>query len=287
MLPVYHDKLSVMVYFFHMMSTLEAVILGIVQGLTEFLPVSSTGHLILARELFDVANDNALAFDAILHLATAAAVVVYFHKDIWLLLNALMRRMSRLPVNERDLTLLLAIGMATFPAVLLGLSLETLMGTLFREPLLVAGVLVLGSGLFIYAEWVYAKSPPTNEMTLRKGLIIGLFQSLALIPGMSRSGASIAGGMLLGLSRVEAARFSFLIAIPVILGAGSKKLLELITLDEAIAWNAVLSGALVAFLVAIFAIHFMLSFVRSHSLWPFIWYRLFLAAFVAFVVIFA
>jgi len=269
-----------------MMSTLEAIILGFVQGLTEFLPVSSTGHLILVRELFDVTTEYALAFDAILHLATAAAVIVYFHKDIWLLLNALLRWMGRLPVNERDLTLLFAIGMATIPAVLLGLSLESLMGTLFRSPLLVAGVLVVGSFLFMYAEWVYAKRPPTNEMTLKKGLLIGLFQSLALIPGMSRSGASIAGGMLLGLSREESARFAFLIAIPVILGAGSKKLLELITLNEPVAWNAVLSGAFVAFFVALFAIQFMLSFVRRHSLWPFIWYRLFLAAFVVFVVTF-
>lgn len=268
------------------MSTIEAILLGIVQGLTEFLPVSSTGHLILARELFGVVGSNALAFDAILHLATATAVVVYFRKDIWLLLNALLRRLGRLPVNQRELTLLGAIAMATVPAVLFGLSLETLMGTLFRAPLLVAGVLVLGSFLFMYAEWVYTKHQPTNVMTLKKGLLIGLFQSLALVPGMSRSGASIAGGMLLGLSREEAARFSFLIAIPIILGAGSKKLLELINTDEVIEWGPVLFGAGIAFVVALAAIHFMLTFVRRHSLWPFIWYRLFLAALVAFVVVF-
>lgn len=268
------------------MTIFEATILGFIQGLTEFLPISSTGHLILVRNVFTLVEENALAFDAILHLATAGAVIVYFHKDLWVLLQALLRKLGRLPVNERELTLLGAIVMATIPAVLLGLSLESLMETYFRSPLLVAGVLVLGSLLFIYAEWVYSRGVPTNEMTLKKGLFIGLFQSLALIPGMSRSGASIAGGMLLGLSREEAARFAFLIAIPVILGAGSKKLLELITYDGAVAWASVGAGALVAFVTALIAIHFMLSFVRRYSLWPFIWYRLLLAGFVVFVVVY-
>jgi undecaprenyl-diphosphatase len=268
------------------MSVFEAIVLGFIQGLTEFLPISSTGHLILVRNVFAVVEENALAFDAILHLATAGATILYFHRDLWSLLQALLRKLGRLPVNERELTLLYAIAMATVPAVLLGLSLESLMATAFRSPLLVAGVLVLGSLLFIYAEWVYSRTVPTNEMTIKKGLFIGLFQSLALIPGMSRSGASIAGGMLLGLSREEAARFAFLIAIPVILGAGSKKLLELITADEVVAWGAVGAGALVAFITALFAIHFMLSFVRRYSLWPFIWYRLLLAGFVVFIVVF-
>jgi len=268
------------------MSIFEAVFLGIVQGLTEFLPVSSTGHLILARALFGVAEENALAFDAILHLATATAVIVYFHKDIWLLLNTLFRWLGRLPVNKRDMTLLSAICMATIPAVLLGLSLESLMGTLFRSPLLVALVLVLGSMLFMYAEWEYSKRPPTNVMTIKKGLLIGLFQSLALVPGMSRSGSSIAGGMLLGLSREESARFAFLIAIPIIFGAGSKKLLELITSDQTVVWTPVIFGSSTAFILALLAIHIMLSFVRKHSLWPFIWYRIFLAVFVVFVVTF-
>lgn len=268
------------------MSIIEAIALGILQGATEFLPISSTGHLILARTLFGVDDANALAFDAVLHLATAAAVILYFHKDIWTLLQTLLRSLSRLPVNAKDVLLLKAVAIGTVPAVLLGLSLESTMETVFRSPLLVAGVLVAGSILFGYAEWVYNQRPPTNDITVKKGLFIGLFQASALIPGMSRSGATIAGGMLLGLSRSEAARFAFLLAVPVILGAGSKKLLELIASNGAVSFLPMAVGAGAAFITGLLAVHFMLAFVRRHSLWPFIWYRVLLAGFVVFIVLY-
>lgn len=268
------------------MTTIESIVLGVLQGATEFLPVSSTGHLILIRSLFGISNEYALAFDAVLHLATAAAVIVYFHRDLWNLLQAFLRKLSRLPVNENDVTLLKALAIGTVPAVLLGLALESIMETLFRSPLLVAGVLVVGSLLFMYAEWVYTKRPPQNEMNVSKGLYIGLFQALALIPGMSRSGATIAGGMLLGLSRAEAMRFAFLLAVPVVLGAGGKKLLELIAAGGEVSLSAVATGAIFAFVTGMLAIHFMLSFVRRYSLWPFIWYRLLLAGFVVFIVLY-
>lgn len=267
------------------MDTITAVWLGVLQGLTEFLPVSSSGHLILAHNLFGEGGVNSLAFDAILHLATVLAVIVYFRKDVWVMLQTILRKLGRLPVNERDSTLVYAIVAATIPAVLLGLSLETIMSTLFRSPLLVAAVLVVGSLLLILAEWQYSKTVPTNQMSIKKGMLIGLFQSLALVPGMSRSGASIAGGMLMGLSREESARFAFLIAIPLLLGAGSKKLLDLLNSPEPVAWLAIGAGSLAAFFVGIGAIHFMLSFVRRHTLWPFIWYRLLIAAFVVYIVL--
>ena len=268
------------------MSIFEALTLGVVQGLTEFLPVSSTGHLILVRELFSVSEVNALAFDAILHLATAAAVILYFHRDIRLLINTALRKLGRLPVNESELTLLYALLIGTIPTVILGLSLESAMEDFFRHPLLVAGVLVAGSFLFMYAEWVYMHNHKANKMNLKKGFKIGLFQALALIPGMSRSGATISGGMILGLTREEAARFAFLLAVPVILGAGTKKLLELIVDDGEVVWKVVGVGAVAAFVTGLAAIHFMLGFVRKHSLWPFIWYRFILASFVVFVVVF-
>ena len=269
------------------MTFIESTALGLLQGFTEFLPVSSTGHLVLIRALFGIEDSNALAFDAMLHLATALAVIVYFRRDLWEIAQAALRKLGRLPVNEKDERLLYALLIGTVPAVILGLSLESLMATLFRSPLLVAGVLVAGSFLFMYAEWRYLTTPRDNELTMRRGLIIGLFQSLALIPGMSRSGATIVGGMLLGLSRSEAARFAFLLAVPVITGAGMKKFLELLTSDSAIAWGSVALGAFVAFVSGLIAIHFMISFVRRHTLWPFIWYRLTLAAFVVFVYVFS
>lgn len=265
------------------MTLLETIILGAVQGITEFLPISSTGHLVLARSFFDMVGNNALAFDAVLHLATVAAVLVYFRQDIINLFNATLRVLGRLPVNERDITLVKALVVATIPAVLLGLLLESYMETLFRNPLLVATVLVLGSLLFMYAEWRYINSVQNNEMNIKKGLLIGLFQTLALIPGMSRSGSCIAGGMILGLTREEATRFSFLLALPVLGGAGSKKLLELLVSSEPIAWPLVGVGALTAFIVGLVAIHFMITFLRKHTLWPFIWYRVVLAGLVLFV----
>jgi undecaprenyl-diphosphatase len=270
------------------MTIFQAIILGLVQGITEFLPISSSGHLILVRQLLGLPTEGSLAFDAVLQLATTFAVILYFLKDIWLLMQTLLRKLGRLPVNQKDITLVYALLIGTIPAVFFGLLLEKTMDTLFRSPLLVAGVLVAGSILFIYAEWVYLKSVPQNVMSISKGLKIGFFQCLALVPGMSRSGASISGGMLLGLSRSEAARFSFLLSIPVLLGGGAKKLIDLIKvnqhpeLHQSVDWLQLGIGSVVAFVTGFIAIHFLLAFVRRNTLWPFIWYRLLLAAFVAY-----
>jgi undecaprenyl-diphosphatase len=265
------------------MTFFEAIILGIVQGITEFLPISSSGHLILMRDLLGMQTEGGLAFDAILQLATTFAVIIYFSQDLWVIMQTGLRKLGRLPVNKKELTLLYALLIGTIPAVIVGVLLESYMETLFRSPILVAGTMVLGSVLFIYAEWVYYSSVPQNILTVKKGFQIGLFQCLALIPGVSRSGASIAGGMLLGLSRSEAARFSFLLAIPILFGSGGKKLMELITSNETVMWLPIIVGSAVAFVTGMAAIHFLLGFIRSHSLWPFIWYRLLLAAFVAYV----
>ena len=265
------------------MTLLEAIILGVVQGITEFLPISSSGHLILVRDILGVELVGALAFDAVLQLATTLAVILYFRKDVRAVIQTALRKLSRLPVNQKDLTLLQALLIGTVPAVIAGLFLESFMDTVFRSSLLVALVLILGSMLFIYAEWVYYNSVPQNVMTVKKGFQIGLFQTLALIPGMSRSGASIAGGMLLGLSRVEAARFSFLLAIPIMFGAGSKKLIDLIQSGDSVPWLAVGIGSLVAFATGMMAIHFLLTFIRRHTLWPFIWYRVILALAVLYI----
>lgn len=268
------------------MDILSGIILGVVQGITEFLPVSSTGHLILAHSVMGVQSNSSLAFDAILHLATALAVFVYFFDEVFLLIQTLLRKLGRLPVNEKDFKMVKALAIGTIPAVIVGLLLESYMETLFRSPILVAVVLVLGSGLFMFAEYVYQNSFHTGEFDAKTGFKIGLFQTLALIPGMSRSGATISGGMLLGFSRSDAARFAFLLSLPILIGAGGKKLLELISADADVVWFPIIMGALAAFVVALLAIHFMLSFVRKHTLWPFIWYRITLAGFVLLVAFF-
>lgn len=264
------------------MDALSSLWFGLLQGLTEFLPVSSTGHLVLLHEFFGAGQDD-LAFDAVLQLATVLAVMIYFRRDIFDMANAVLRQLSRLPVNEKEITLAYALMAGTIPAVFAGLLLESYMETIFRDPLFVAGVLVAGSILFMIAEWLYITRRRDDKITVAKGFKVGLFQCLALLPGFSRSGASIAGGMLLGLTRVEAARFSFLLAVPVILGSGLKKLLDLMMAGDQVAWGDLFVAALVAFGAGLFAIHFMLSFVRRHTLWPFIWYRLTLASVVIFV----
>ncbi len=270
----------------YLMDIFSGVLLGVVQGITEFLPISSTGHLVLAHSLLGVESETSLAFDAILHLATALAVIVYFFDDIFVLVQTLLRKLGRLPVNEEDFVLVKALAIGTVPAVVLGLLLESYMESMFRNPFLVAGVLIAGSLFFMFAEYKYQNCFHEKGVDVQKGLKIGLFQTLALIPGFSRSGATIAGGMLLGLSRADAAKFSFLLALPVILGGGAKKMLELISADIVVSWSAIIVGAAVAFIVGLLAIHFMLSFVKKHSLWPFIWYRIILAGFVLFILFF-
>ncbi len=265
------------------MNIFEAAALGVVQGVTEFLPISSSGHLILLRSLFGINDAQGLAFDAVLQLASVTAVFVYLFPDVWLLTQTALRKLGKLPVNKKEETLLYALLIGTIPAVVCGIFLESFMASTFRHPVLVALVLIMGSVLFMYAEYVYQNNPRTNEMNVKNGLKIGLFQVLALVPGVSRSGATISGGMLLGLSRTEAARFAFLLSIPIITGAGLKKLLELIVHKEAIQWWPLLVGTTVSFFVSLCAIHFLLKFVRNHSLWPFIWYRIILASFVLFV----
>jgi len=263
------------------MDFLMVAILGLVQGMTEFLPISSSGHLILVREIFgDDQITQGLAFDAVLHLATTGAILLYFSKDIGRLLQTMLRALGRLPVDARDKTLAVSLVVGTIPAVILGFFLENLMESTLRNPLIVAGALVVGSGIFAFAEYVYAYKNKQAPLTPLTGFKIGLLQCLALIPGMSRSGVTIAGGLIFGLTRYEAARFAFLLAIPVMLGAGAKKALELLTSSVQVDWALVGVGAVVSFLVGLGAIHFMMNFISKYSLWPFIWYRILLAIFV-------
>ena len=239
----------------------EAVILGLVQGLTEFIPVSSSGHLILVREFFGVYGGSGLAIDAVLQLATALAIIIFFGQEIFKFIR-----------NQR---LVLIILLATIPAGIMGFLLEQEMETIFRSSGLVAGMLIVGSVIMYLAE-KYGKGG--RELNFKNGFIIGLFQALALVPGISRSGATISGGLLNGLSREEAAKFSFLLALPIICGSGLKKLLDL-SVSGAISslGPELIVGALVAFLSGLVAIHVLIKYLKTHSLTVFIYYRLALA----------
>ncbi len=260
------------------MSFFEAIILGAVQGITEFLPVSSSGHLIIVREILGIQTKLGLAVDATLHFATAFAVLIYFRKDLLQLASSILGKLKGIAM-ERDMVILFyAIAIGTIPGVIAGLLLEEKMDTIFRNSTLVAYVLIAGSGLFLLAEYVSKKYTEHSELTIKKGIIIGLFQALALVPGTSRSGATISGGMLLGLTREKSARFAFLLSFPIIIGAGSKKLIDLggagIVQSE---WLAIIAGAIVAFLTGIACIHYLLKFLKNHTLFVFVIYRIILA----------
>ncbi|MBI4138902.1 undecaprenyl-diphosphatase UppP [Candidatus Uhrbacteria bacterium] len=266
------------------MSLIGSFILGIVQGATEFLPVSSSGHLILARDWLGLNTATGLTYDAILQLATVLAVILYFRTDVLQLARDLLLsvsgRASEVPRERRNLLLALVAG--TIPAVAVGILLEDVMETTFRSVTLVAVTLVLGGVLMVVAE--QRLTAHGSPLTVPKGWWIGWFQTLALVPGVSRSGATISGGLLLGLTREAATRFSFLLSIPVIAGSGLKKLTDVL-LAPAVPfdWTSIGIGFLTAFLVGLGAIHFLLRYLKRHTLYAFVWYRFALAALVVLV----
>jgi undecaprenyl-diphosphatase len=265
------------------MTIFEVILLGLVQGVTEFLPVSSSGHLVLVRDVFNIAYVDAVALDVVLHLGTLLAVIMYFSKDLWLLLQTFLRALGRLPVNEKDLILLKALIIGTIPAGLAGFFMESLISMYLSSGLIVAGLLFVGAIFFMYAEWRYEREPRTATLTVRNGWYIGLWQMLALMPGISRSGITMVGGMLLGMTRLEASRFSFLLAIPIITGAGLKKSIDLLAMSEPAEPLLLLGGGVIAFVTALLVIHLFLGFISRYSFWPFIWYSMTLAALVGYL----
>jgi len=261
------------------MSILDAILLGVVQGATEFLPVSSSGHLIIARNLFGITTEGGLAFDASLHLATLAAIVVYFYPDLKKLALTTYAWLRRQKTDPSSLLLVKAILIGSIPAVIAGFLFGGIIEVVFRSPFSVAGGLLIGSVIMLFAEYSKHEHEKPEAVSLPHALIIGFFQALALIPGMSRSGMTISGGMLLGLTREEAARFAFLLAVPVVLGAGGMKFLGLITDGGgAVTILPLLLGCVVAFASGLAAVWGLMKLVRTTSLLPFVIYRIVLGA---------
>jgi len=260
------------------MDIFSSIMLGIVQGLTEFLPISSSGHLIIARDLLGLELQNSLAFDAVLQLATTLAVLVYFWKDLWGIFFTFCRWVSGKSVEKKEKVMLLAVIFGTIPAVILGLLLESAMETIFRNTNLVVLTLVLGALVMWLAEKFAKQIKEKREISVKKGFWIGCFQSLALIPGMSRSGMTISGGLFLGLSREMATRFAFIMAFPILFGSGMKKLLDLGMngLSGSAGLNLFL-GSLASFAVGLLAISFLIKFLKKNTLQVFVIYRLVLA----------
>ncbi len=266
------------------MSIFSSIILGIIQGGAEFLPISSSGHLIIARDIFGWHGSTDLAFDAVLQLATVIALIVYFHKDIWNILKAFFAMIQGKFVEQKEKVMIWAIIIGTVPAVIAGLVLQKYMETTFRSAVLVCIILLIGSGVMFFAEKFASKN---KELTIKKGFWVGVFQCLALVPGFSRSGATISGGLIFGLTREEATRFSFLLSVPILLGSSLKELVSIIR-SGAFATNSInlLFGTIVAFIVGLLAIKFMIKFLKNNSLNIFIYYRVILAVVVLGIIFF-
>lgn len=261
-----------------------AIFLGIVQGLTEFLPISSTGHLVLLHNFFsDFSFLNSLSFDVSLHFGTLLSLIVFFWKDLCgysrqflIFFRAVINRRQ---VTNEDKTLGY-IFFAIIPAGVAGFFLENIIEKYLRSTTVVVGMLIFVGLLFIIIEkWYAGKSKlELSSLTWRKVLFIGCCQALALIPGVSRSGITLVGGMMMSLKREAAARFSFLIAIPIIAAAGVKELINFWQMPGAdLNFPPLIFGILSAALTGFLAIKILLSFVRQHSLVIFALYRIILA----------
>ena len=251
---------------------LKAAVLGLVQGISEFLPISSSAHLIAFREILDF-REPPLAFDVALHVATLAAVILYFGKDILVVLRSAQR-----------FRILGIFVLATVPGVVLGLLLAAWRETV--NPWWVVGGWIFSAAYLLLSRGRQGESHFLAVGSLR-AFAIGCAQALALFPGVSRSGASIVCGLWLGLERDAACRFSFLLAIPIISGAGAKSAYEVYRSDTGSSLNGPLFLAMgIAFIVGLFAIHFLLTLVRRGGLHRFGWYNLTAAAlFAAYLVL--
>jgi undecaprenyl-diphosphatase len=252
-------------------TTLRAIVLGVLQGLGEFLPISSSGHLIVVPWLLGW-PDSGLAFDVALHLGTLAAVAFAFWREWVRLIGAGLRGVvSGRPFADADSRLLLYLALATVPGALAGLALDEWAETVFRSPELVALSMAL-MGLVLWAADRRASRAGTEEgVSLRDALLIGMAQALAIVPGTSRSGATISMALFLGHRREAAARFSFMLALPITLGAAVVKVPDLF--ESGAPTGPVLAGMLAAAVSGFLAIRVLLAYVRSRTYRPFVYYR--------------
>lgn len=246
------------------MSIFEALVLGLVQGLTEFIPVSSSGHLLITHEILG-SSENTLAFDVALHVGTLLALILYFRKELWNLAINLF-------ANNKQGRLARLLIIATIPAVVAGLLFSDYIDNNLRTPTIVAVTLAVAGVIMLLADRISKNNKNSNEVSTKQGMIVGLTQTLALVPGVSRSGATMTAGLFSGLGRVQAARFSFLLAIPIIAGSAAGIFLK--DGGEVSTGGAQLAlGMLAAFVSGMFAIKFLLGVIGKVGLKPFAYYR--------------
>lgn len=258
------------------MDWIQATLLALLQGLTEFLPISSSAHLILLPIISDW-EDQGLAFDVAVHVGTLAAVIGYFRRDIIKILNDWIQSLhQRQQVGDSRLAWAVALG--TIPVGLVGLLFKDGIETYLRSPLVIAITTILFGLLLWYADRRGAQQRDEHSLSWGDIIFIGVAQAIALIPGTSRSGITITAGLLLGMTRSAAARFSFLLSIPVILLAGGLNTLDLIESATPVPWDMLILGTAVSALSAYLCIYLFLQLLDRIGMLPFVIYRLLLGA---------
>ena len=259
------------------MTFIQAILLGLLQGLTEFLPVSSTAHMAIVPQLFGM-DDPGAAFSAIVQLGPIVAIIAYFRGEISRYWKGIVRTKSpkNIPVSDIDARLGWYTLIGTIPMVIFGVLLEKKVDTQFRQMYVIAFSLIALALVLVYAEAVGKKSRSLKTVTLQDSLFIGFAQVLALVPGASRSGVTITAGLFKGLDRESAAKFSFLLSIPAITGAGLFKIFRVVTHDHSLGGHLVpyLLSAVVAGFVAYAVVNWFLGFMKEHSTRGFIIYRI-------------
>jgi len=260
-------------------SFIEALILGLVQGLTEFLPVSSSAHLRIVGEILPSAQDPGATFTAITQLGTELAVVIYFWGDITRIIGRWFRHFaasSGIAKNDPDVRLGWLIIIGTIPIVLVGYFAQEYIRTAFRSLWIVAIVLIAFSIVLWAADRWGRRVREIDQMTYRSGITIGVAQMLALVPGVSRSGATVSAGLALGYTRTAAARFAFLLAVPAVFGSGLYELATSIREPSSNAFGALETAAatVVAFGVGLAVIAYLMRYLRKGSFLPFVIYRI-------------
>lgn len=262
------------------MSIFEVIILALVQGITEFLPVSSSGHLVLAPRVFGF-EDMGLGVSVVLHVGTLLAVLLYFWRD-WLSIFqlALFSQTSNVQGQMYTKKTLVFLVISTIPAALAGFFMGDFLEQSMRNPLWVAGLIAAGAIILWIADKRLRIRKEIQSLTHLDVLCIGMAQVLALLPGISRSGITISVGMFLGLGRKEAARFSFLMATPIIIGAGALKIPEIVSIGFS---GTSLIGVALSFLASFLTIRYMLRFIERVRYSVFVWYS-FVLAFIIFLI---
>ena len=267
------------------MSWFEAVVLGIIQGLTEFLPISSSAHLLVFGQLFGW-EDPGAAFTAVTQIGTEIAVIVYFRVEIWAIMRAWVRSFWDVEARQDPqarMGWLVIIG--TIPIAVLGLAFSDQIETAARNLWLTASMLIIFGIVLAVADALGSKVKTERDITVRDGLIFGLAQSLALIPGVSRSGATISAGLAMGYSRAAAARYAFLLAVPAVLASGLYEATK-ISDDPNTAWGPTILATIVAFGVGLAVIAWLMRWLSTRSYLPFVIYRIALGLFIIVLLVF-